>query len=839
MKRFTLVISILCIAGISFGQVTKQGTPAPVKQDPVSFVMDQSQTKASGDIFWSTSFNWGNVETKAWELPAGWEIKDNTDFGNPWIWRSPYDTLGGCCTWQGPSSTFVTPLDGYIVLPADEYNRRDGVGTSNVMDTYIQTPPIDCSSKSSVVVSFKQLFRLCCGTNNLKMMVTNDGGVHWAEYSCLFGLANNRVADLRYQTVEFNISDVAAGLPNVQIRFYQTGNTHYFWMIDDLKLSEAYQNDLVLENYWQDFNGGFDDRIGHINYWPKSQMGQVSATGGNVGDYLFRGAFLNNGIADQEDAKLQVTVLHNGAQVWQDVSDASTIWPIERDTATVNTVFLASDYGDYAFQFNGLSDNTEEVPLNNTVTKGFTVTDTLFHRADFSAESASNTGGWVGGSNGGDMVGVFYDIFNTCEINAITAYISGVTISQIPQFQYVLLKDQGEDGLVEYMATEVIDATLAMRSTWVTLEIQKDGETEFLEPGLYVACVRFWGTVAGDDNGTNGMSIGWDMDNTANGYTYNYQSVGGGWFNTGKMNLIGIGINATGAPTQAAVTFNVDMNKLISTSEFNPATDKVDVSGLAQGAVAMTDADADGIFTGTMDAMPVGKWVEYSYTINGNPEGKPMAVAVTHKRRVTYFNTFSDVFNFGRTATSFNCDMTDEIAAGRFVPGTDTLEINGEGNTWKTIATLSDTDGDQIYTVDVTSAKFGMELRYKYSINDDKEAYPLTGDPYRTLMVRYQNKLNDKYNAQSTSGTNPLDVATSVRVYPNPSNGKFNVSISNQAPATMDISILNMQGQVVYNKRIADVTEHNETIDNQLSKGVYFIRINNGTEVKTQKVVVQ
>jgi len=727
----------------SFGQVVKLGTAAPVKDETVSVFSPGNDIKGGGDVFWSCSFNWGNVETGEWELPTGWDRRDNNDLGNLWTWRSPYDTLGGCCTHQGPSTNFTTPLDGYIVVPSDEYSNRDGQTTATAMDCYITTPPIDCSSKSSVVVKFKQLFRLCCGTNTLKMYVTNDGGVHWAEYDCLFGLSNNRVTDARYQNVEFNISDVAAGLPNVQVKFYQAGNTHYFWMIDDLSLSEAYQNDLVLEDYWLAFNGGFDDRIDHINYWPLSQMGMAAETGGNIGDYLFTGAFLNNGMADQEDARLQMTALKNGVQVWQEVSNPVTIWSLERDTMTSNSVFLATDYGDYQFQYLGISDNIEEYAVNNSMNKSFTVNDTLFHRADFTAEASSNTGGWVGGANAGDMVGVGYDIYKACEVNSMTAQIAGVSTSEAPQFQYVLFKYVSEETppYVEWIASDVIDATAEMRWTWQTFDMQKDGETEFLEPGFYVACVRMWGTTASDPtNGSNGISIGWDMDNRASGYTYMYQAVGGNWYQSGKVNQIGININENAGPRTADVVFNVDLNAHITNGEFHPGTDNVDVVGFTSvwmGPAAMTDADGDGIYSVTVAGFPIGQNIEY-----------------------------------------------------------------------------------------------------KYRVNSVEEAFPTTGNLHRNYIVRYWNILNNRFNNGVTTGIGNRELTDSFNVYPNPTSGSFTVSFSSVVPVNAGISLLNMQGQVVYYHTVANVTSHTETINEPLAKGVYFLRLNNGNEVTVRKVVV-
>jgi hypothetical protein len=54
----------------------------------------------------------------------------------------------------------------------DEYNSRDGVTSYAVSDSYIETAPINCAAVSSVVVKFKQYFRLCCENYNLEMMVT-------------------------------------------------------------------------------------------------------------------------------------------------------------------------------------------------------------------------------------------------------------------------------------------------------------------------------------------------------------------------------------------------------------------------------------------------------------------------------------------------------------------------------------------------------------------------------------------------------------------------------------------------------------------------------------------
>jgi hypothetical protein len=728
--------------GVTFGQVLKTVKDAPVKQEAFNDEgYNMNFVKGGGDVFWQTTFNWADpTNSRGWTLPEGWTIKDNLDLGNFWVWRN--DTLKGNYTNQPAPSFFVSGADGYIAVPIDEYNSRDGITVTNVADTWITTPPINCSGVSSVVVKFTQYFRLCCSNYNLEMLITNDGGVHWASYDVRYAVAGNLGTPEKFRNVEVNISDVAAGLPNVQIRFYMHGMQRYFWMIDDLKLAEAYQNDLVLEDTWMDFDGGNSATIEQINYWPLSQMGMAGAASGTVGQYYFKAAFLNNGMADAENATLNLKILKNGTEISSVNSTPNTIWSLERDTQNIENPWLATDYGDYQFNFKGLTDNTEEVPVNNSASMRFTVNDTLGHRADFSAETTVNSGGWVGGGNAGDMMAVSYDLYAPAEINSITAYIGGFTPAENPQFQFVLVKDI--DGTYEeWITSDVVDMDSSYRNSWVTLPLNKDGETEFLQPGNYSACVRMMGSRADRPNGTQGMSVGRDLTTKFSGCAQ-YYAVGGTWQGLAgaPLPMIGFNINATGGPTQAPATFNVDMTKHIASGEFHPGSDFVDVAGSFNnwsGSAHMTDPEADGIYTITIDGLKVNSVIEYKYRINAN---------------------------------------------------------------WNT------------------------------------SEYP-NGGPNRKYTVRYWNVINNVYNGGVTAGVDPTGLVAEFNVYPNPTSGAFTVAIVNTQASDLVITLTNIQGQVVYRNNVANALNHQETIDSELSKGVYFLTVNNGKEVKVQKVIVQ
>ena len=610
--------------------------------------------KAGGDTIWSTTFNWEDPSSpRGWTLPAGWEIGEVTDFGFYWIWQKDTLRFNNNKSFLVPPSHLKTAKDGFLLMPIQAYNMTDGVFTGNDVDAYIITESIDCSGAPSVIVNLNQFFRYCCGAIALDMAVSNDNGVHWATYDMTFGAPNNSITPPKYRSVQINISDVAAGMNDVRIKFQMKNAENYYWFIDDLVLTQAYDVDLSLQDYWAEMNGGFNEPVGHINYLPLKQIGSASPSSGTIGEYQFTGAVQNVGVLDIENAFLNIKVLRNGEEVSSLNSGKIDLWTLDRDTLSPAETFLPIDYGDYRVNFDAVS-NGEQLPANNQASYGFTIIDTLYLRSDRSAEDAANSGGYGGSNQAGDMVGMKYDIYKPTEINSITAYITGFAALESPEFQYVLLKyipDNG--GYVEWLTTDIIAMDASMVRSWVTLEISKDGETEFLDPGVYVACVRMWGN-NGTATGSQGMWIGRDLTTKSKAaYTYIYLISNQAEFATDKLLLIGINLNESGGPTKAPVTFNVDMNKHIKNGEFIPGSDKVDVAGNFNawlGSEFLSDLDGDGIYSITVNDLQIGGNIEFKYRINANwntsefPSGGP-----NRKYQVRYWNILNHVYNNGVT----------------------------------------------------------------------------------------------------------------------------------------------------------------------------------------------
>ncbi|OFX26037.1 MAG: hypothetical protein A2033_19550 [Bacteroidetes bacterium GWA2_31_9] len=117
----------------------------------------------------------------------------------------------------------------------------------------------------------------------------------------------------------------------------------------------------------------------------------------------------------------------------------------------------------------------------------------------------------------------------------------------------------------------------------------------------------------------------------------------------------------------------------------------------------------------------------------------------------------------------------------------------------------------------------------------------------------YYRSLSSSY-AGTISMSNPKNVALSVRclsdsqatgfnenikksyfkLYPNPNDGKFKIMIANFETDKITIEIYNLMGEKVLQQK-----NSNEVDLSNSPKGVYFVKVSDGTKVYNQRIVVQ
>ncbi len=156
-----------------------------------------------------TDFNGGT-------LPAGWTVLDNEGEGAKWAFDNP----GNRKNLTGGTGAFAI---------ADS----DFIGAVNV-DTELRSPAYDFSGQSNVVLEFKYDFRWYqYGDNEVADVdVSVDGGQSWTN------AWRAKDGDRRGpRTARLDISSLAAGEPDVRVRFRYYGAYYdWWWQVDDFFL---------------------------------------------------------------------------------------------------------------------------------------------------------------------------------------------------------------------------------------------------------------------------------------------------------------------------------------------------------------------------------------------------------------------------------------------------------------------------------------------------------------------------------------------------------------------------------------------------------------------------
>ena len=202
----------------------------------------QNNNPFAGKIFWREDFSQGR-------MPEGWISRAANDSSIKW--ECTNQPFPGSYGHDQQAPPIASASGGFHMqfapgVSVDKYYRRwekRGIWP----DGFFTTSPIDCSKKNSVVLRFKQNFLWNdwgkvgkdCG---LYVGVSNNG-TDWREYEVRRGIGSEGDCP-NPMTVELNLTQAAALQKTVFLRFYWRGIYAWYWMVDDLELSEALDADL-------------------------------------------------------------------------------------------------------------------------------------------------------------------------------------------------------------------------------------------------------------------------------------------------------------------------------------------------------------------------------------------------------------------------------------------------------------------------------------------------------------------------------------------------------------------------------------------------------------------
>ncbi|HET6245602.1 MAG: T9SS type A sorting domain-containing protein [Bacteroidetes bacterium] len=413
------------------------------------------------------------------------------------------NAVAAFCNWKhttlpprGQYSTTIGTLNstskdnGYMILDGDSANTPQSwfgsgqlpgsMGTnSNVVNAYLESPIINFSDYPGVILTFQHAFRYCCSNANivLELEVSNDGGSTWTTFN-LRDQINANTPTTNALTKSINISAVAGNQANVKLRFHKTGASHYYWMIDDVLLTEAPENDMVLERPYIDLAG----RSGYYHQTPI----------GNVSPASFYGAVFNNGNAVQNDVKLNVEISDStGGIEYNKTNIGKILNTLQRDTLEIISpdTFTPLKTGAYTAVFNTLQTEIDEVPSNNVRTLNFAISDTVFARDNGLGNSQVGPSSYVGGNVDAAMIGVLYEITSLAELTSMSVFIHANTANETAiigrVFSYDHIADTVKNQLMETEIYDVLDTT--SKGKWVSLEFKdKNGIVDMIDSGKTV-----------------------------------------------------------------------------------------------------------------------------------------------------------------------------------------------------------------------------------------------------------------------------------------------------------------------------------------------------------------
>lgn len=157
-----------------------------------------------------------------------------------------------------------TPDSGIVVLNSDFLDGNgidDNIGNGDCPSPQIAelvSPSMDFSAEDSVLLSFNQLYYRFVGYFNESVnerdqtatfvSISNDGGANWTEIPVNEALRTFRATRNYDGEITLDISDIAAGQSDVQVKFVWKGD-YYVWAIDDVRLYGGRKDDLEISAF--------------------------------------------------------------------------------------------------------------------------------------------------------------------------------------------------------------------------------------------------------------------------------------------------------------------------------------------------------------------------------------------------------------------------------------------------------------------------------------------------------------------------------------------------------------------------------------------------------------
>ncbi len=441
------------------------------------------QTKAEGDIVWSNNFG----TATDWQHVSG----PNQTPGTAGQWAI-VSALPSTLTAQNFNATIQSvsgPTFGLI--------DSDGAGAGKVQDAYFEyTGTINLSTLTAgtpLYLEFTEYYRNYQEDTYIEVSV--DGGTTWTTYEV------NPVSEVPVNTTslvpEYQIVNItsanAAGSATVKVRFHYVGTYDWFWAIDDIQISEAYQNDGKMV---RSFMTSDPSNTQGCDYYLLPDN-QISAFPGHE----FITIAENMGAATQTNFRVRATETVTG---YSELSGPGVTYGASLPTGVADTFNIVNAFNPIA------SATAYKVTVSTELgaVDGNILNDTTSFRnikvggTEFGRDNGVLVAGITGfGGTGNEILGWFnyMNIFADYTVGSVKTYITATQATDFTTDQ-VHASIESYDGTTWTEVFTTPDYTVTSTDFGKWLSLSSDVTT--LVPGLYR--VIFYRT----DNATSTLRIG-------------------------------------------------------------------------------------------------------------------------------------------------------------------------------------------------------------------------------------------------------------------------------------------------------------------------------------------
>jgi len=420
--------------------------------------------------FWTEDFGNG--------FPNGWVVADSSGIC-PWV----YSTDGSWGNFNGNNASAAgtaiastTGANGFLICDADSANHFTYGQPSGTyyqyLSSYFITDAIDCSGRSSVILSFEQYYRYNNGVP-MYVFVSNDS-INWEGYDVSGGIANN-TASANPDVVNLNITNVAANQSTVYLKIGWSARV-YHWQIDDISLREADAFDVVHEESWWG-TGNFQNQYYKIPLVQASPITFYTSISNNTGDQI------NN-------VQSSVSISNTGGIDFSGTSSMINLPAVDSDTFLVSG-WTPSAVDIHSIDFSAIiSGQTDGDLSNNEGSDRIQITESLYGLDSLQSgnQSIASISNFSGNTGQPFKIGNVYEIINDGSIQCMEIGIADEPENDGASVFGEVYVWSPSLGQWEFRgATDVIDLTTSDLGTILNLPLLSETPVLAGEEALVVA----------------------------------------------------------------------------------------------------------------------------------------------------------------------------------------------------------------------------------------------------------------------------------------------------------------------------------------------------------------